>query len=132
MFKNSYFIIILMCTVLSYMAQTNDALLPTITLQPLENNLITISGICANNTAQQQQLKYSLSIQKRSLNGNTNNNKQSGDFNLEPGNKKTLSTTTINFEPQDYTEITLTIFDTDNTQLTQQRRLLTQQDLLRN
>ena len=133
MLKKTYFFFMLMCTVLSSFAQTKEvALQPTISIQPLENNLITISGICANNTAKQQQLRYVLQVQKRSLNGNTNYNTQSGEFNLEPGNKKTLSTTSINFEPQDYTEITLTIFDTKNNQLTQQKRLLTAQDVIKN
>ncbi len=113
-------------------AQENDKLLSTITVEPIENNRVTISGHCTNNTPQAKELKYMLSVQKRSRSGNTNNNNQSGNFYLDSEESKTLSTTTINFGPEDHTEIVLTIFDAEHVQIAQHKKLLTKADLKKN
>lgn len=123
-----------MLTIVSFRAtaQENDKLRATITVAPIENNLVTISGLCNNTTSHTQTLRYELRIQKKGKSGNTNNNTQSGSLALAPEESKILSTTTINFEPEDDTQIVLTIFDTENVQIAQQKKVLTKADLIKN
>lgn len=112
-------------------AQENNRVLAAITIEPTEKNMATIGGLCTNHTAQTMALRYELSVRKRSQSGNTNDTSQSGNLFLEPEESKTLSTTTINVEAEDRTEIVLTLFDADNVQLVQSRKWLNKADLLK-
>ncbi|WP_027078527.1 curli-like amyloid fiber formation chaperone CsgH [Maribacter antarcticus] len=109
-------------------AQESDMLKSAITVEPIKNNRVSISGLCANNTSQSKNFRYVLSVEKTGQSGNTNKNKQSGAFNLAPAESKILSSTTINFEPNDYTAIVFTIFDVDNVQIAQHKKVLTETD----
>lgn len=113
-------------------AQENNKLLASVSVTPIENNKVTIKGLCTNATSQNQNLSYELRLQKKGKTGNTNNNTQSGSFTLKPEESKTLSTTTINVEPEDHTEIVLTILDAENVQVAQQKKVLTKADLIKN
>jgi hypothetical protein len=109
-------------------AQENSNITSAIKVESMKNGFVTISGICSNNTFQPKELKYEFSVQKRSLSGNISNNNQSGHFILDSKDNRTVSTTRINFDPQDYTEIVLTIYDAHNTQLEQHKKLITVSD----
>jgi len=128
MFKK--FIAPLLISFLSFTAsaQENNNLTSAIKVESIKNGLVTISGICSNNTLQPLELKYELSVQKKGISGNTSKNNQSGHFKLDSKDYKTVSTTTINFDPEDYAEIVLTIYDAHNTQLAQHKKSLAESD----
>jgi len=132
MFQPPYIACILFLTVITGFAQSSDTILAEILVQPQENNLVAITGVGINNSLQTEQLHYTLIIQKKSRTGNTSNNEQRGTFILGPHYKKTLSTTTINFESRDQTEITLTLFNSKHVQIAQQQRLLSAEDSIKN
>lgn len=112
-------------------AQENSNITSAIKVESKKNGLVTISSICSNNTLQPIELKYELSVQKRSLSGNTTNNNQSGHFKLDSKDNKTVSTTRINFNPQDYTQIVLTIYDANNIKLAERKKVLTESDFIK-
>ncbi|HNP68409.1 MAG TPA: CsgE family curli-type amyloid fiber assembly protein [Aequorivita sp.] len=71
-----------------------------------------ITGSAVNKTASNQSLRYVLSVIKNGPNNsNTSKNDQSGRFILEIGQKKNLSTTTINADDKDRVIILLLIYD---------------------
>lgn len=131
MFRKSVILWSLMLISLFATGQENNIVIPTITVEPLDNNMVSISGQCTNNTLQSKELKYLLSVQKKGRSGNTNNNNQSGNFYIDSEESKKLSTTTINFEPLGDTEIVLTIFNANNVQIAQHKKLLTEADLIK-
>tara|TARA_R100000963_G_C4643499_1_gene107292 strand:+ start:2405 stop:3139 length:735 start_codon:yes stop_codon:yes gene_type:complete len=80
----------------------------------MENNgdMYQIIGSAVNKTASNQSLRYVLSVIKNGPNNsNTSKNDQSGRFILEIGQKKNLSTTTINADDKDRVIILLLIYD---------------------
>ncbi len=80
----------------------------------MENNgdMYQITGSAVNKTASNQSLRYVLSVIKNGPNNsNTSKNDQSGRFILEIGQKKNLSTTTINADDKDRVIILLLIYD---------------------
>lgn len=80
----------------------------------MENNgdMYQITGSAVNKTASNQSLRYVLSVIKNGQNNsNTSKNDQSGRFILEIGQKKNLSTTTINADDKDRVIILLLIYD---------------------
>ena len=113
-------------------AQVHSEIEVSIQIEKLEQNLLAISGIYANQTSYQKKLQYTFNVQKRTVTGNTNNNKQSGEFSVKPGEQKILSKTIINFEPQDFTRITLSIYDDKNILVAKQEKLLDIRDLSKN
>ncbi len=131
MFRKIFIICTLFFGSLLATAQKNDKFVPAIKVVPFQNNKVSINGLCTNNTTQEKELNYVLSVQKRSGSGNTNNNKQSGTFYIASEESKTLSSTKINFEPEDHIEIVLTIFDSEDLQIAQHKKLLTTADLLK-
>ncbi len=80
----------------------------------MENNgdMYQITASAVNKTASNQSLRYVLSVIKNGPNNsNTSKNDQSGRFILEIGQKKNLSTTTINADDKDRVIILLLIYD---------------------
>ena len=80
----------------------------------MENNgdLIRITGSANNKTASSESLRYVLSVIKNGANNsNTSKNDQSGRFVLESGEKKNLSSTTINANDKDRIIILLLVYD---------------------
>lgn len=80
----------------------------------MENNgdMYKITGSAVNKTASNQSLQYVLSVIKKGPNNaNTSKNDQSGRFVLEIGQKKNLSTTTINVNDKDRVIILLLVYD---------------------
>ena len=112
-------------------AQENDKYVADIKVVPFQNNKVSINSLCTNSTTQEKELNYVLSVQKKSQSGNTNNNKQSGTFYIASEQTKTLSSTKINFEPEDHIEIVLTIFDSEDVRIAQHKKLLKTADLLK-
>ena len=79
----------------------------------MENNgdMYQITGSAVNKTASNQSLRYVLSVIKNGPNNsNTSKNDQSGRFILEIGQKKNLSTTTINADDKDRVIILLLLY----------------------
>lgn len=113
-------------------AQESHKVISTITVEPISTTMVTITGLCTNNSSQTKELKYVLSVQQRTQSGNANNNNQSGNLHLDSEESKTLSTTTLNFRPEDHIEIVLTIFDAKQVQIAQHKKLITKSDLLKN
>ena len=128
MFKKSLALLLISFLSFTASAQENNNLISAIKVESVKNDLVTISGICSNNTLQPIELKYELNVQKRSLSGNTSKNNQSGHFTLDSKDSKNVSTTTINFDPEDYTEIVLTIYDAHNIQLAKHKKSLAGSD----
>ncbi|WP_321826724.1 curli-like amyloid fiber formation chaperone CsgH [Maribacter dokdonensis] len=113
-------------------AQENDNITTDIELKTQQNNLVSISGVCHNNSSEIQNLNYSLNVQKISNTGSKSKNSQSGTFTIKPNENKTLSTTTINFEAKDQTRVVLTVFNSMKIQVAQQQKLLTIKDIIKN
>ncbi|WP_036152628.1 curli-like amyloid fiber formation chaperone CsgH [Maribacter forsetii] len=125
MTKKTYILLLVCISVFSGISQETSTVTSDIVLTPQKNNLVSISGVCSNNSLQIQNLNYTLDVQKISKSGNTSNNKQSGTFTVDPNQKTTLSTTTININPKDHTKVILTLFNSKNIQITQQRKVIT-------
>jgi len=132
MTKKTYILLLVFISVFSGISQEKNAITSDILLTPQENNLVSISGVCSNNSLQIQNLYYTLDVQKISKSGNTSNNKQSGTFTVEPNQKTTLSTTTINFNPKDQTKVILTLFNSKNIQIAQQHKVITAKEAIKN
>jgi len=132
MTKKTYILLLVFISVFSGISQEKNAITSDILLTPQENNLVSISGVCSNNSLQIQNLNYTLDVQKISKSGNTSNNKQSGTFTVEPNQKTTLSTTTINFNPKDQTKVILTLFNSKNIQIAQQHKVITAKEAIKN
>ena len=120
-------------------------LLPSISLSQMYNtqvaakinmeqygNTYNITGSSVNKTASNQSLRYVLSVIKNgSNNSNTSKNDQSGRFILEIGEKKNLSSTTINVEDNDRVIVLLLVYDEEDTPLGMDRMVIngTEEDL---
>lgn len=101
------------------------ALLPSIALSQMYNTQVeakinmeqfgdtyNITGSAVNKTVSNQSLRYVLSVIKNGSNDlNTSKNNQSGRFILEIGEKKNLSSTTINVSDKDRVIILLLVYD---------------------
>ena len=111
-------------------AQANEDFVPSITIEPVENHGISITGLCVNNTPYAQELSYFLSVKKSNPLGNTMNNEKSGKFFIEPGENIILSKTTMNLDPVDHAEIVLKVFNAENEQIAQHTRILANGDEL--
>lgn len=75
-------------------------------------DMYKITGSAVNKTASNQSLRYVLSVIKNDPNNsNTSKNDQSGRFILEIGQKKNLSSTTINVDDKDRVIILLLLYD---------------------
>lgn len=81
----------------------------------VENNqeFIKITGTAQNNTEINQSLRYVLSV-IRTSDGNISKNDQDGRFILATGEKKDLSTTTINADIKDKVIILLLVYDNED------------------
>ncbi len=81
-------------------------------------DIVRITGSAANKTGSTYSLSYVLSVIKGGPNdSNKSKNDQSGRFVLEPGEKKNLSSTTINADDKDRIIILLLIYDLENNPL---------------
>ena len=79
-----------------------------------KDRLLSISGQAINNTSQEYQLRYELSvITGNKNNSNSSQNKQSGRFTLPALATKILSKTSISNNPGNSTIIKLHIFNND-------------------
>lgn len=79
------------------------------------DDVIQITGSALNKTSLSQSLRYVLSVIKNNPNSsNTSKNDQSGRIVLDQGQKKNLSTTTINSNDKDRIIILLLIYDENN------------------
>lgn len=75
-------------------------------------DVIKITGSALNKTSSSQSLRYVLSVIKNNpSNSNNSKNDQSGRFVLDLGEKKNLSTTTINTNEKDRIIILLLVYD---------------------
>ena len=78
-------------------------------------DVIQITGSALNKTSLSQSLRYVLSVIKNNPNSsNTSKNDQSGRIVLDLGQKKNLSSTTINSNDKDRIIILLLIYDENN------------------
>ena len=76
---------------------------------------IEITGSAFNNTQINQSLRYQLSVFKNNQkNTNVSNNKQEGRFVLKPGQKKNVSSITINANDKDRIIILLLLYDLED------------------
>ena len=76
MLQKTCLLLLILCSITFSKAQENYPITSDIQLKAQENNLVTISGVCNNNSLNQQKLNYSLNVQKISEAGNTSNNRQ--------------------------------------------------------
>lgn len=91
-----------------------------------------ITGSSVNKTVSNQSLRYVLSVIKNGSNdSNTSKNDQSGRFILEIGEKKNLSSTTINVSDKDRVIILLLVYDEEDKPLGMDRVVIngTEEDL---
>jgi hypothetical protein len=90
---------------------------------------IVVTGSAFNNTQISQSLRYQLSVFKKDQNNvNTSNNKQEGRIVLSPGQKKNLSTTTINASDNDRIIILLLVYNLEDQLLGKDRIVLNDND----
>ncbi|MCW8981076.1 MAG: curli production assembly/transport protein CsgE [Altibacter sp.] len=89
------------------------------------SEFIEIVGSAFNNTRINQSLRYVLSVIKTNpQNSNRSKNDQSGRIVLEPGQKKNLSSTTINSQEKDRIIILLLVYDAKDELLGKDRVVL--------
>ena len=121
------------------------ALLPSISLSQMYNTQVeakidmeqsgdtyVITGSSVNKTGSYQSLRYVLSVIKNGSNdSNTSKNDQSGRFILEIGEKKNLSSTTLNVNDGDRIIILLLVYDEIDNPLGMDRLVIngTEEDL---
>ena len=121
------------------------ALLPSISLSQMYNTQVEakinmeqfgdtyiITGSSVNKTSSNQSLRYVLSVIKNGSNdSNTSKNDQSGRYILEIGEKKNLSSTTINVSDKDRVIILLLVYDEEDNPLGMDRVVIngTEEDL---
>lgn len=88
-------------------------------------DMFSITGSAINKTASSQSLQYVLSVIKHTSNdSNTVKNDQNGRLVLEIGEKKNLSSTTINVDDKDRVIILLLIYDEDDKPLGMDRVII--------
>lgn len=88
-------------------------------------DIIKITGSALNKTSSSQSLRYILSVIKNnSSNSNNSKNDQSGRFVLDLGEKKNLSTTTINSNEKDRIIILLLVYDENDKLLGMDRNVI--------
>lgn len=95
-------------------------------------NTYNITGLAVNKTVSNQSLHYTLSVIKnQENNSNTSKNDQRGRFVLEIGEKKNLSTTSINVSENQRVIVLLLIYDDEDTPLGMDRKVInpTEEDL---
>ncbi|MCG2430862.1 curli production assembly/transport protein CsgE [Aequorivita xiaoshiensis] len=95
-------------------------------------NTYNITGLAVNKTVSNQSLHYTLSVIKnQDDNSNTSKNDQKGRFVLEIGEKKNLSTTSINVSENQRVIVLLLIYDDKDTPLGMDRKVInpTEEDL---
>ena len=114
------------------------ALLPGISLSQMYNTQVeakidmeqfgdtySITGSAFNKIPANQSLRFVLSVIKNgSDNSNTSKNDQSGRFVLEIGEKKNLSSTTLNINPEDRVIILLLVYDDEDKPLGMDRLII--------
>ena len=113
--KNIHTVLILLVIVLftnfAFSQVYNTQVEAKINLQQY-GDVIQITGSALNKTSSTQSLRYVLSVIKNdSSNSNNSKNNQSGRFVLDLGEKKNLSTTTINGNEKDRIIILLLVYD---------------------
>lgn len=121
------------------------ALMPSIAVSQMYNTQVeakidvkqygdtfSITGSGVNKTDSNQSLRYVLSVIKNGSNSNNSKNDQSGRFILEIGEKKNLSSTTINVNNRDRIIIMLLIYDEEDRPMGMDRFIIneTKEDLL--
>ncbi|MGP1992431.1 CsgE family curli-type amyloid fiber assembly protein [Zobellia laminariae] len=106
------------------MGQTyNKEIEAKIKLDIQEDKMVTITGTAYNIGETSKSFKYILSVIKTGANGNNNKNDQKGRLVLQPGEKKELSTMTVNMVEEDKTIILLLIYE-ENQLIGKDRRVL--------
>jgi hypothetical protein len=75
--------------------------------------MLTLTGECQNVSEQALSLRYELSANKRGASG-TSRNTQSGRFTVLPGQKATLSQTSLSVSPADSYQVYLRLLDAQN------------------
>ncbi|WP_276165518.1 CsgE family curli-type amyloid fiber assembly protein [Zobellia alginiliquefaciens] len=112
-----YFLCILTITIffpVPAIGQTyNKEVEAKIKLNVQEDKVVIITGTAYNITETNKSLRYVLSVIKSGVNGNNTKNDQQGRLVLQPGEKKELSTTTVNIIEDDRTIILLLIYSED-------------------
>ncbi|WP_310993879.1 CsgE family curli-type amyloid fiber assembly protein [Aequorivita marina] len=92
-------------------------------------NMYSFTGSAVNKTASNQSLRYVLSVIKSdSQNSNNVKNDQTGRFVLELGEKKNLSSATINVADEDRVIILLLIYDEEDTPLGMDRIVINENE----
>ena len=88
------------------------------------SEFVDITGSGYNKSQISRSLNYILNVYKSDDFGNVSNNEQNGRFVLQPGEKKRLSTTTINIDDGNKVIILLRIYDLENNLLGKDRIVL--------
>ncbi|WP_347372941.1 CsgE family curli-type amyloid fiber assembly protein [Aequorivita sp. Q41] len=132
--KNTHTILIILAVVFTncgFSQVYNTQVAAKIDMQQY-GDVIQITGSAINKTSSSQSLRYILSVIKNnSSNSNNSNNKQRGRFVLDLGEKKNLSSTTINSKDKDRIIILLLVYDENDKLLGMERMVIngTEEDL---
>ncbi len=87
------------------------SLVAVIQIDTLSDNMLSIKSICDNRGEEPyESLVYEVLILKRDSRGNVSNNKQGGEFSIDPKSKELLSTQRLNFGPDGLLTVRLKIF----------------------
>ena len=98
----------------------------SIELELRDNRILQITGLAENKTAIEKSLRFELSVIKSATmgKGNTNKTAQQGRFVLPAGDKKELSSSSINIDEKDRTIILLLVYDEEDALLGKARKVL--------
>lgn len=125
-------IVILMVPILLSAQHYNTEISASIDLEVRDNSLLQITGLAENKTAVEKSLRYELSVIKSDKNkrekGNISKTGQEGRFVLPAGDKKELSTTSINIDERNRTIILLLVYDEEDNLLGKDRKVLNGMD----
>lgn len=112
--KSIFFFWSIILPVLCSAQHYNKEVEAVIDLEVINTNMLQISGTAHNKTEINKSLRYVLSVIKTDkYSESKSKNDQEGRFVLEPGIKKSLSTTTINVDDENRTIILLLVYEDD-------------------
>ncbi|GJM35774.1 MAG: hypothetical protein DHS20C18_47750 [Saprospiraceae bacterium] len=81
-----------------------------ILVDTVSNEQVSVQAVCQNKGEEPRSLIYEITILKRDSRGNVSNNKQGGEFSIDPNGEEVLSTQKMNFDPNGLLTARLKIF----------------------
>ena len=100
-------------------AQEKDAVAQAKIVKQMKEGVLELNATCISQTPKKLQLRYEMEIEKKGKSGSSKN-KQSGEFEMQGKETKTLAVNKFNMNSKDHFDITLHIFQADEVIATDQ------------